>query len=95
METLDIAKHMLEYGISPEVEVQLDVVELDSDRESFSSVEQRKLLTTSPGSQKKQTYQVLERRKPIQLPDWKAIAIKSFDFEDDPFRRIREEIDQL
>ena len=40
MEMLDIAKHMLEYGVSPEVEMQPDVVELDLDRESFSSAEQ-------------------------------------------------------
>ena len=31
METLDIAKHILEYGVSPEAEAQPDVVELDSD----------------------------------------------------------------
>ena len=37
METLDIAKHMLEYGVSPEAEVQPDVVELGSDQESLRS----------------------------------------------------------
>ena len=36
---LDIAKNMLEYGVSLEAEVQPDVVELDSDRESLSSTE--------------------------------------------------------
>ena len=39
METLDIAKHILEYGVSPEAEVQLNVVELDLDRELLSSAE--------------------------------------------------------
>ena len=37
--TLDIAKHMLEYGVSLEAKAQPDVIELDSDRESFSSAE--------------------------------------------------------
>ena len=39
METLDIAKHMLEYGVSPEAEAQPNVVGLDLDWESLSSVE--------------------------------------------------------
>ena len=95
METLDIAKHMLEYGVNPEAEMQLDEVELDLDRGSLSFAEQRKILVASPGSWKKQTYRVLKGRKPIRLPDWKAIAMTSFDFEDNPFRRIRKDIDQL
>ena len=49
METLDIAKHMLEYGISPQAEAQPNVVELDSDRELLSSVEQWKILAISLG----------------------------------------------
>ena len=95
METLDIAKHMLEYGVNLEAEVQLDVVELNSNQESLSFTEQWKILAASPGSWKKQMYQVLEGRKPVQFCDWKVIAMMSFDFEDDLFRRIWEEIDQL
>ena len=69
METLDIAKHMLEYGDHLEAEVQLDVVGLDLDWESLSSTEQRKILVASPYSWKQQTYWILEGRKPVQLPD--------------------------
>ena len=29
------------------------------------------------------------------MPNWKEVAMTSFNFEDNPFRRIREEIDQL
>ena len=36
METLDIAKYMLEYGVSPEAEAQPNVVGLDSDWESLN-----------------------------------------------------------
>ena len=95
MQELEIVKQCLEYGISLEAEAQPDVVEIDSERESLSSAEQWKILATSPSSQRKQTYRVLEGRKPIQLPDWKAIAMISFNFEDHPFRRIQEEIHQL
>ena len=63
MQELEVAKHFLEYDISPEAEAQPDVVEIDSDRESLSSAEQRKILATSLGSQWKQNYWVLEGRK--------------------------------
>ena len=63
METIDIAKHILEYSVSPEVEMQSNVVGLDLDRESLSSAEQRKVLASSPSFKKKQTYWVLQGRK--------------------------------
>ena len=56
MEMLDIAKHMLEYDVSSEVETQPDVIGLDSDRKSLSSAKQRKLQAVSLSSRKKQTY---------------------------------------
>ena len=95
MEMLEIARYMLEYGVSPEAETQPDTVGLDSDRESLSSAEQQKLQTVTPGSQKKQTYQALDEKTPVRQPDWRAIAMTSFDFKDNPFQRIREEMDQL
>ena len=49
----------------------------------------------STGSRKKQTYWVVDGKARIQMPDWRAIAMTSFDFEDNPFWRIREELDQL
>ena len=56
MQELHVAKHCFEYGVSLEAEAQPDVVEIDSDRESLSSIEQRKILAASPGSRRKQTY---------------------------------------
>ena len=56
MNMLESAKYCLEYGINPEAEVQPDVVEIDSERELLSSVEQQKILGVSPGSRKKHTY---------------------------------------
>ena len=44
---------------------------------------------------KKQTYKAIDGKTLVQIPDWKAIAMISFDFEDNPFRWIREEMDQL
>ena len=38
-EMLETARYMLEFGISPEVEMQLDTIDLDLDRESLSSAE--------------------------------------------------------
>ena len=61
MEELEVAKKYLEYGISPETVGQLDVVELDSKRESLTSAEQRKILEVFPNSKKKWTYWSLER----------------------------------
>ena len=37
LEVLETAKYMLEFGVNPEVEMQPDTVDLDSDQESLSS----------------------------------------------------------
>ena len=95
MEMLEVAKKYLKYGVSLEAEAQPDVVEIDSKRESLTSAEQRKIQGVSPGSWRKFTYRSLKDKLPVQNPNWKAVAMSSFDFEDDPFRRIREEMDQL
>ena len=50
MQELEVAKQCLEYGVSLEVEAQPDVVEINSERESLSSVEQVRILATSLGS---------------------------------------------
>ena len=65
MEILDTTRYMLEYGIIPKAKMQSDIVDLDSDRESLSSVEQRKLQAMSPSSWKKQTYRALDGKKPV------------------------------
>ena len=66
IQELEVAKQGLEYGVSLEAQAQPDVVEIDSEKESLSSVEQEKILATSPCSRRKQTYRVLEGRKPVQ-----------------------------
>ena len=62
---LESAKYCLKHGVSPEAEAQLDVVEIDSERESLSSTEQRKILGVFLGSRKKQTYQSLDGKSPV------------------------------
>ena len=86
---------MLEFGISVEAEMQPDIVDLDLDWESLSSAKQRRLKAIFPGVKKKTTYRANDRTLLVQNPDWKAIAMTLFNFEDNPFRQIREEIDQL
>ena len=49
----------------------------------------------STSSRKKQTYRKIDGKTPIWMPNWKEFAMTSFNFEDNPFWRIREEIDQL
>ena len=59
---LETTRYMLEFGVSPEVETQSDVVDLDSDWESPSFAEQQRLLTVSLGAKKKQTYKAIDGR---------------------------------
>ena len=88
MELIESARAMLEFNVTSEGEAQLDPKDKDSDWESFNSVEQRRLLAASLGAKKKQTYRLLKEGMPIRNPNWKAIAMTSFDFEDNPFWRI-------
>ena len=71
------------------------MVEIESDRKSLYSEEQRKILGVSPGSRMKTTYQSHDGKSPIRNPNWRAIATTSLDLEEDPFRRVREELDQV
>ena len=50
MEELKIARKYLLYGVSPTIVGHPDMVELDSERESLSSMEQRRILGVSPSS---------------------------------------------
>ena len=93
MEELEVVKKYLEYGVSPDTIA--DVVEIDSKRESLTSIEQHKILGVSLSPRKKWTYQSPEGKMPVQNPEWKAMAMSSFDFKDNPFQRIQEEMDQL
>ena len=69
MDMLELAKYCLEYGVSPEAQVQPNVVEIDLKRESLSSTKQQKILEVSLGSWKKQTYQSLDGKSPVQNPN--------------------------
>ena len=93
MEELEVAKKYLEYGVSPEIVAQPDVVEIDSERESLTSAEQQKILEVSPNSMRKWTYRSPKGKPLVQNPEWKTMSVDSLDFEDDPFRWIREEMD--
>ena len=92
MKELVVARKYLEFGISPETVAHPDVVEIESKRELLSSAEQRKILGASPSSWKKSTYCSLDGKSPVRNPDWRSIMMGSFDFEEDLFRRIKEEL---
>ena len=92
---LEDVRYMLEFDVTSEAEIQLDIVDLDSNRESLSFEEQQRLQTVSSGSRKKQTYRAIDGKAPIRSPNWKEFAMTSFGFKDNPFRWIRKEIDQL
>ena len=96
MDMLESAKYCLEYGVGPEAEAQPETVDAGLDQESLSSAEQRKLKAMSPRSRRKKTsYRALEGRTLLWSFDWKAIVMMSFDFKDNPFRWVQEEMDQL
>ena len=90
MEELVVAKKYLEFGISPKIIP--DLVELDSDRGSLSPWEQQKGF---PSSQRKSTYRSLDEKSPGRNPDWRTITMGSFNFEEDPFRKVKEELEVL
>ena len=90
IEKLVIAKKYLEFGII--TETVPDIVEIDSDRGSLSPREQHK---GSLSSRKKTTYRLLDRKLPIRNPDWRTIMMGSFNFEEDPFQRMKEELEAL
>ena len=92
---LEATRYILEFDVTMEVKMQPNTVDLDSDHESLSFMEQWRLQTVSPGTKKKQTYKAIDKKTPVQTPNWKAIAMTSFDFEDNPFQWIWEEVDQL
>ena len=93
MEELEVAKKYLEYGVSPETVGHLDVEDLDL-RESHLLLQSNrrywKVLQIPGGSG---LTSLLRRNHQSGCRKWKAISMGSFDFEDDPFRWIREEMD--
>ena len=69
MEELVVARKFLEFGISSEIVAHPDVVEMESERESLSSEEQRKILGISPSFWKKSTYCSPKGKSPVRNPD--------------------------
>ena len=90
IEELVVAKKYLEFGLCSEIVP--DLVELYSDRRSLSPREQHK---GSPSSQRKSTYRSPDEKSPVRNLDWRTISMGSFDFEEDPFRRVKEELEVL
>ena len=76
----------MEHDVGLEADTQPDVVEIETDRESLSSVEQRKILAASLHSRMKTTYRSPERKSLVRNPDWKAMS--SLDLEEDPFQQV-------
>ena len=95
IEELEIARKYLELGITPDAAGQLDVVEIDSERESLSPRKQQRILEGSPSSRRKSSYLSPEGKLPVRHPDWQTITMSSFDFEEDPFRWVKEELELL
>ena len=92
---LVVAKVMLQFDIALEPEAQPEMKDEDLEKELLGSEEIRKLTTVSPGLRRKLTYQAIDGKTPIRVSNWKEVVLLSLDFQDDPFRRIEEEIDQL
>ncbi len=94
---LEAAKVMQLHGIEPEGEetAEQEVEDAESERESLDPEEIAQLQKRSPNSRRKATYRAPEGRSPIRAPDWQSAIVSSFDFQDNPFKRIREELDQL
>ena len=60
-------KYMLQFDIAPELEVQLEMEDEDSERESLGSEKIRKLSVVSSGLRKKSTYRVLDGKTPVRV----------------------------
>ena len=89
------AKVMLQFDITLVAEVQLDTKNKDLEKKSLGSEEIQRLQTVSLGSRKMSTYRAIDGKIPIRTSNWREVVMTSFDFEDNPFRRVQEEIDQL
>ena len=89
------AKVMLQFDIAPEPKAQLEMKDIDSERELLRSEEIQKLTKVSPGSRRKSTSRAIGDKTPIRVPNWIEVILLSLDFQNNPFHRIQEEIDQL
>lgn len=52
-------------------------------------------VANTPGSKKKATYRTKEGTSPSREPNWRDVVLSSFEYPEAPFKRIREEIDEL
>ena len=82
------AKVMLQFEIALEAEAQLDMKDKDLEKELLRSEEIRGLQTMSLGSRKKSTYKAINGKTPIQTSNWREVIMISFNFEDNPFRKV-------
>ena len=74
------AKVMLQFDIAPKPEVQPEMKDEDSERESLGSEEIQKLTKMSPGSRRKSTYRAIDGKTPTQVPNWREVVLSSLDF---------------
>ena len=91
MDEIEVARKYLELGITPETVAHPEVVEIESEQESLSSAEQFRVLEVSSSGRRKWTYRSPEGKLPVQKPDWKSMVLS----EDDPFRHVFDELDQV
>ena len=95
IEELEVARKYLELGITPDAAGHPDVVEIDSKKELLNPREEQRVLEGSPSSRRKSSYCSPEKKMPMRHPDRRTIMMGSFNFEEDPFRRVKEELELL
>ena len=95
IEELEVARKYLELGTILDAAGHPDVVEIDSERKLLSPRKQQRILKGFPSSRRKSSYRSPEGKMPVRHPNWRTITMGSFDFEEDPFRRVKEELELL
>ena len=86
MKEVEVARECLEYGVGPDTPPD----EEDEGSESMGSEERWKL---SSSSRLKLTFQSPKGKSPIRTPEWRDMS--ALDLDDEPFRRIQEELDRV
>ena len=86
---LETARMMLQFDVSPEREAEPEVGDEDSESQ------EREPTRPTPGAKRKSTYRASTGGTPVRTPQWREVLLSTFEFPDEPFKRIREEIEQL
>ena len=91
MQQVEVVRECLELGVAPEVE--LEVVEVDSDRDSLSPDTRQQIPRPSPRSRMKTTFRSPKGKSLVRNPDWKDMS--SLDLDNDSFKCVQNELDQV